>query len=90
MIKRLKVEIRKIEESEKNLLWELSTITDLNLVEFKQGKTNYDVHANMTYEHTDCYFAEFRTNLRKSKAIQQISSMFMKKDFKAFQVVSIR
>lgn len=90
MLGRLKVTITQKEESEKNLLWELSTLKDLRLVKFNNGKFREVQNGNYAYEEGLKYSVEFSTRLNKVKAIQQIASMFMKKDFKAFEIIEIK
>ena len=94
MIKRLKVEIRKVESTDKNILWELSTIKDLSLVMFSQNPITVKKQNNNDnkplYVDIPQYSVEFKTKLNKEKAIQQIASMFMKKEFKAFEVIEIK
>lgn len=92
MIRRLKVKIKQIEQTEKNILWELATIKDLSLVMFSQNPITVKKQNNNddkpSYVDIPQYSVEFKTILDKEKAIQQIASTLMK--FKAFEVIEIK
>lgn len=90
MIRRLKVKIRKIEQAEKNILWELATIGDLDLMKFQQGEIKGIDEAVPAFVSENMYYAEFSTKLKKKNAISKIANVFMRKELKAFEVIEIK
>lgn len=85
MLKRLRVTIEQTGDTDKILLWEMGVLDD----DLKMRKFGIDVVRKDTVTDKKIYNFEFSTKLRKEKAISQITSLFIRKEFKMFNIVSI-
>ena len=85
MLKRLRVTIEQKEETDKILLWEMGVLDD-NL---KMRKFNIITVSKNDGSTKTLYNVEFITRLKKEKAISQITSLFIRKEFKMFNIISI-
>lgn len=88
MIRRLKITVMQKNESDKNLLWELTRIKDLALEKYNQGNLRVFEKEDPCYTEKNYYKIEFRTRLGKEVAIKALTRFFS--DYEEFEIVEIK
>ncbi len=88
MIRRLKVKIKQNQESDKDLLCELTKIKDIAIEKYSKGILRVFEKEDPCYTESDYYKVEFRTRRRKEFAIKVITRFLL--DYEAFEIVEIR